>query len=330
MTGRRLLFLGGTGTVSASCVRQAVRDGHDVTVVNRGTGRRPLPEGVRRVVADIRDKESIVRSLRRCHFDAVADFLSFTPDDVRSTLDCVEGMLDQYVFVSSASAYEKPPKRLPITESTPLRNPYSPYAQNKIACEDHVMGALRDRGLPATIVRPSHTYDEQLPPTIGRWTDIARMRMGLPIVVPGDGTTLWTITHADDFAVGFVALLGNPAAVGEVYQITGDHAPTWNRIYRWLAEAAGVTEPVVVHVASETLIAFQPELEAKLLGDKAHSMVFDNTKIRSVAPQFRPSVTFDVGARQIVEYFDTLPESDRIDQALDALFDAVIEHVRQR
>jgi nucleoside-diphosphate-sugar epimerase len=247
---------------------------------------------------------------------------------VLADVDLFEGRTGQYVFISSASAYEKPPTRLPVTEATPLRNPFWQYSRDKIACEDALLAAHRERGLPVTIVRPSHTYDERMLPTLGGWTDIARMRAGRPVIVHGDGTSLWTITHSDDFAVGFTGLLAQPAAIGEAYTITGTHAPSWNQIYGWLADAAGVAEPELVHVASDTIAAFAPDLGPTLIGDKAHSMLFDNSKITALSPEFRTTITFDEGARRILAYYDAHPEEQQTDAALDAVFDRMAEHAR--
>ena len=297
-------------------------------MLNRGTARRPLPDEVEVVQADVRDGDAVRSALQGRQFDVVAEFLAFTPDHVAADLELFEDRTGQYVFISSASAYEKLPRRVPVTESTPLRNPFWAYSRDKIACEDVLVAAHRERGLPATIVRPSHTYDERLLPTLGGWTDIARMREGRPVIVHGDGTTQWTITHSDDFAVAFTALLGNPAAIGDSFTITGTHAPTWNQIYGWLAEAAGVAEPDLVHVASETIAAFAPDLGPTLIGDKAHSMVFDNSKITTLAPEFRTTITFDEGARRILAHYDAHPEDQRVDADRDAVFDRIATHAR--
>lgn len=323
-----VLYLGGTGTISAACVRRSLARGHDVTVVNRGSGRRPLPDGVAEIVADVHDPVALRAAVGGREFDAVADFLSYSPADVRANLDVFEGKTAQYVFVSTASAYEKPPSRLPITEETPLANPFWQYSRDKIACEDLLFGEHRERGLPVTVVRPSHTYDARMIPTLGRWTDIARMRAGRPVVVAGDGTSLWTITHADDFAVAFTGLIGNPRALGEAFTITGSHAPTWNQIYGWLADAAGVAHPDLVHVASETIAAIAPDFGPTLLGDKSHSSLFDTSKVRALVPEFATTITFDEGARQIVEHFDAHPEAQVVDPEHDALFDRIARHAR--
>ena len=323
-----ILYIGGTGIISAACVRRSVALGHDVTVLNRGGARRPLPADVRLIQADVRDPGAVRSALAGATFDVVAEFLAFTPDHVATDLDLFEGSTGQYVFISSASAYDKPPRRLPVTESTPLRNPFWQYSRDKIACEDLLVSAYRERGLPVTIVRPSHTYDERSLPTLGGWTDIARMRAGRPVIVHGDGTSLWTITHSDDFAVAFTGLLGNPAAIGEAFTITGSHAPTWNQIYGWLADAAGVGSPDLVHVASETIAVFSPELGPTLVGDKSHSMVFDNAKVTALVPEFRTTITFDEGARRLLAYYDAHPEEQRVDADLDAVFDRIAAHAR--
>jgi nucleoside-diphosphate-sugar epimerase len=323
-----ILYIGGTGTISAACVRRSVALGHDVAVLNRGSARRPIPPEAELIEADIRDAAAVRAALGGRRFDVVAEFLAFTPDHIATDLELFEGRTGQYVFISSASAYEKPPRRVPVTESTPLRNPYWQYSRDKIACEDVLVAAHRERGLPVTVVRPSHTYDERLLPTLGGWTDIARMRAGRPVIVHGDGTSLWTITHSDDFAVAFTGLVANPAAIGEAFTITGTHAPTWNQIYGWLAEAAGVADPDIVHVASDTIAAFAPDLGPGLIGDKAHSMLFDVSKVTELVPEFRTTITFDEGARRILAHYDADPGARRVDEDRDALFDRIAAHAR--
>jgi nucleoside-diphosphate-sugar epimerase len=323
-----ILYIGGTGTISAACVRRSVALGHEVAVLNRGTARRPLPPQAELIEADIRDAGAVRAAVGERRFDVVAEFLAFTPEHIATDLELFEGRTGQYVFISSASAYEKPPRRVPVTESTPLRNPFWKYSRDKIACEDVLVAAHRERGLPVTIVRPSHTYDERLLPTLGGWTDIARMRAGRPVIVHGDGTSQWTITHSDDFAVAFTGLLGNPAAIGDAFTITGTHAPTWNQIYGWLADAAGVDSPDLVHVASDTIAAFAPDLGPTLIGDKAHSMVFDSSKVTQLVPEFRTTITFDEGARRILAHYDAHPDEQRIDEGRDAVFDRIAAHAR--
>ncbi|GAB3608646.1 SDR family oxidoreductase [Humibacter ginsengiterrae] len=324
MASKTILFIGGTGTISSACVARAVAHGASVTVLNRGESHlRPLPDGVEELRADIRDAASVDAVLGSREFDVVAEFLAFTPEHVAADIARFAGRTGQYVFISSASAYQTPPERLPVTESTPLRNPFWTYSQNKIACEDLLVREYRENGFPATIVRPSHTYDRTSIPTMGHWTDIARMRAGKPVVVHGDGTSLWTITHNTDFAVAFHGLLGNPLAVGDTFHITGDHAPTWNQIYTWLGEAAGV-QPVLAHVASDTIARLEPDLGPGLIGDKANSMVFDNSKVKSLVPEFATTVTFDRGAAEIVEWYDAHPDRQHFDPDLDASFERML------
>jgi nucleoside-diphosphate-sugar epimerase len=325
-----VLFIGGTGIISAEGVRRSLVLGHDVTVLNRGrTSIRPLPEGVRTLTADVRDAASMRDALGDERFDVVVEFAAFTPEHVQQDVDLFAGRTGQYVFISSASAYQKPPARVPVTESTPLRNPFWTYSQDKIACEDLLVAEYRRTGFPVTIVRPSHTYDRTALPVDGGWTVIDRMRRGLEVVVPGDGTSLWTLTHSSDVAVGLVGLFGATAAIGEAFHITGDETPTWDRIHQDLAAAAG-TEARIVHVASDAIAAADPELGAGILGDKAHSMVFDNAKVRSLVPAFSPAVRFSDGAREIVEWYDADPSRRVVDERMNALFDSLIEAYRPR
>jgi len=325
MTSLRVLFIGGTGTISAACAARALASGMALTVLNRGTSSlRAVPEGAEILHADIRDPESVRAVLANRSFDVVVDFVAFTPDHVRTDIELFGGRTGQYVFIGSASAYQTPPARLPITESTPLRNPEWTYSRNKIACEDLLVEAYRDQGFPATIVRPSHTYDRHAIPLMGRWTDIDRMRRGEPVVVHGDGTSLWTLTHSTDFAKAFTGLLGNPQAIGDSFHITSDEVLTWNQIYETLGRAAGV-EPRLVHVASETIAAAAPELGPTLLGDKAHSVVFDNSKVKALVPDYVATVPFAVGAREIIDWYDAHPEHQVVDDELNALFDRLVE-----
>lgn len=328
MTATRTLFIGGTGVISSACVARALEKGHEVTVVNRGNSAlRPLPEGVEVLHADIRDPESVHAVLGERSFDVAAEFLAFTPEHIRTDFDLFEGRVGQFVFISSASAYQTPPARMPVIESTPLRNPFWQYSRDKIACEDLLVEAYRDRGFPITIVRPSHTYDRTMIPTTGHWTDLARMRRGAPVVVHGDGTSRWTITHNTDFAVAFVGLLGRPEAVGDSFHITSDEAPTWDQIYCYLAEALGV-EAELVHVASETIAAALPALGPGLLGDKAHSMHFDNAKVKALVPEYEARVAFAHGAGEIVDWYLADASRQQLDPDLDAAFDRLVEHAR--
>jgi nucleoside-diphosphate-sugar epimerase len=325
----KVLFVGGTGIISSACCQLAVERGIDLTVLNRGQSTsRPLPAQATVLRADIRDPASVKEALADREFDAVVEWVAFTTEHIRTDLELFRGRTGQYVFISSASAYQTPPARLPVVESTPLANPFWQYSRDKIACEDLLVAAYREEGFPATIVRPSHTYDKTLVPFDGGWTAVARMRQGKPVVVHGDGTSLWTLTHHVDFARGFVPLLGHPSTLGEAVHITSDDTPTWNRIAEDLAAAAGV-EARIVHVPSDAIAAADPVWGAGLLGDKSHSLVFDNSKLRRLVPDFVATIPFHVGAREIVAWHDEDPARQRVDSRLDALMDELVETYRQ-
>jgi nucleoside-diphosphate-sugar epimerase len=324
MTSPSVLFLGGTGIISSACTVRALAQGFEVFVLNRGTSTtRPLPDGVQPLVGDLADPDSFRSAVGDRSFDVVADFRSFTPADVQSRLDVLADRMGQYVFISSASAYQTPPGRLPVRESTPLRNPYWQYSRDKIACEDLLVRAYRESGLPATIVRPSHTYDKTLLPFDGGWTVVDRMRRGVPVVVPGDGTSLWTLTHHVDFAHAFVGLLGQPAAIGDSFHITSDEWLTWNQIFTAVATAAGV-EATLVHVPSDAIAEVDPQWGAGLLGDKAHSLIFDNSKVKRLVPDFAATISFATGAREIIDWYDADPARQQVDEAMAATMDALV------
>lgn len=318
---RNILFIGGTGVISAAAAERAVALGHRLTILNRGSSTRPVPDGAEVLHADVRDAASVREVLGGREFDAVADFISYVPAQAEAAVDLFRGRTGQYVFISSASAYQKPPTRLPILESTPLKNPFWQYSRDKIACEELLFKAYREDDFPVTVVRPSHTYDRTKIAMVGGWTDIHRMRAGLPVMVHGDGTSLWTLTHSRDFAKAFVGLLGRPQAVGESYTITSDEYLPWNQIYRLFARAAGVPEPQLVHVASETIAAHSQELGPNLLGDRSHSVVFDNTKINSLVPDYAATIPFADGAREIVQWYDRNPELQKVDESYMQLTD---------
>jgi nucleoside-diphosphate-sugar epimerase len=328
VTSPRVLFVGGSGIISSACSRLAVERGIDLFVLNRGsTTDRPLPSEVTVLRGDIRDPASVKDALGDLDFDAVVDWVAFTPEHAQTGIDTFRDRTGQYVFISSASAYQTPPGRLPVVESTPLRNPFWRYSRDKIACEDLLVAAYREHGFPATIVRPSHTYDKTCVPFNGGWTVPHRMRQGKEIVVHGDGTSLWTLTHHIDFARGFVPLLGHPRAIGETFHLTSDDVLTWNQIAAAGAAAAGV-EARIVHVPSAVIAAADPEWGAGLLGDKAHSMVFDNAKLRAVVPDYLATIPFHQGAREIVAWHDEDPSRQRIDARMDALMDRLIDAYR--
>ena len=328
MTAPKVLFIGGSGIISSASAALAVERGIDLHVLNRGSSTtRPLPEGATVLRGDIRDPSSARAALGDLEFDAVVDWVAFAPDHVRADIELFTGRTGQYVFISSASAYQTPPSRLPVVESTPLRNPFWEYSRNKIACEDVLVEAYRSTGFPATVVRPSHTYDKTLVPLDGGWTVVERMRRGQEIVVHGDGTSLWTLTHHADFARGLVPLLAHPRTIGEAFHITSDDVLTWDQIAHTLAAAAGTTARLV-HVPSDAIAALDPEWGAGLLGDKAHSMVFDTTKLRRLVPDFCAPTPFETGAREIVAWYDADPARRTVDARFDALCDQLVERFR--
>ena len=326
MTALRVLIIGGNGIISGSVSRLAVERGFEVTLLNRGTSttRPPIP-GAHHLTGDADDPASIAAAVGVLTFDVVANFRSFHPEQVEADVALFGGLTGQYLYISSASAYQKPVAGLPIRESTPLRNPFWEYSRNKAASEDVLNREYRDHGFPATIVRPSHTYDPTLVPLEGGWTQVDRMRRGKPIVVHGDGTSLWTLTHARDFARAFVGLFGNPHAVGETVHITSDEVLPWNQIATVLGASAGVSDPSIVHVTSDALARELPEWGPGLLGDKAHSVVFDNAKIKGLVPGWVATTPFAEGAREIVEWFDADSARKHVDAELDAKLDRLVK-----
>ena len=322
----KILFIGGTGVISSACAQLVVTRGHDLTVLNRG--RRPAVNNVRQLTADIGDPTAAGAALGRETWDAVVDFIAFTPADIETRLALLRGRTSQYIFISSASAYQKPVIHLPITESTPLVNPFWDYSRNKQACEDRLLDALRTEGFPATIVRPSWTYDETkitVPVNSSKnYTIVHRLREGRPVIVPGDGTSLWTMTHNTDFARGLVGLLGHSGAIGQAFHITSDEVLTWNQIYGIVAAAAGVPAPRLVHIASDFLTTCLPEFAGGLHGDKAHSVIFDNTKIKRFVPDFVAATPFHAGMARSIAWFDADPARREIDAAAEANWDKLI------
>lgn len=319
----KVLFIGGTGVISSACSARAVEKEIDLYHLNRGKTKRPVPPEVKVFQGDIRDGISARQVLDGHVFDAVVDWVAFAPDHVENDIELFSGRTGQYVFISSASAYHTPPLNLPITESCPLYNPYWQYSRLKIACEERLTEAYREAGFPVTIVRPSHTYDRTLLPMGHQYTVINRMRHGKKVIVHGDGTSLWTLTHHKDFAVGLVGLLGNDRAIGDAFHITNDEILTWNQIFETAARAAGV-EPEIVHIPSDLIAAYNPEWGSSLLGDKAYSKIFDNTKIKRTVPEFNPTIPFHQGAREIIEYYDADPSHQTVDAGQDRLMDRII------
>src|SRR5262245_8955695 len=328
MTALRVLFIGGTGILSSACAPRVLAAGHDLALLNRGRSViRPVPSGAEVVRADIRDPASVRAAIGDREFDVVVNFVAYTPDHIQSDVDTFDGRVGQYVFISSASAYQKPPRRVPVTESTPLHNPFWQYSRDKIACEEALLRAYREADFPVTIVRPSHTYDRASSPLHGGWTLIDRMRRGLEVVVHGDGTSLWTLTHHVDFAKGFVGLLGHTRTLGEAYTITGDDVLTWDQIYTLLGTAAGA-QARLVHVTSERIAAVDPEWGASLVGDKAFSMVFDNTKLRTIVPDYVATTPGEQGAREIVAWYEEDAARRTVDERLNKTVDHLLDLAR--
>jgi len=320
----KILFIGGTGKISSACTSLAVERGFDMYLLNRGQTDRPVPEGVTILTADIRDRESARAALADHKFDAVVNFIAFTAEHIETDLELFRDRTDQYIFISSASAYQSPPVNLPVTESTPLDNPYWQYSRDKIACEERLMRAYREEKFPFTVVRPSHTYDRTMLPFQGGWTVVDRMRRGQKVIVHGDGSSLWVFTHHSDFAKGFVGLLGNSRAIGEAFHITSDELLTWNQLHEIAARAAGAPPPQIVHIPSDLINAFDSNWGAGLLGDKAASMIFDNSKIKRISPDFVCTVPYERGAKEMVDWYDADPSRKVIDAEFNVLTDRII------
>jgi nucleoside-diphosphate-sugar epimerase len=322
----RVLFIGGTGFISSAVSRAAIAQGLDLYVLNRGRRLDDLP-GSHPLVADIHRPDDVRTALYGLDFDVVVDWIAFTPEDVERDLALFRGKVGQYVFISSASAYEKPPTHYLITESTPLCNPYWRYSRDKIACEERLMRAHREEAFPATIVRPSLTYDTNLPIAIGGWgcyTLAQRLLDGRPIIVHGDGSSLFVVTHADDFARGFLGLLGNDRALGQAFHITSDEVLTWNQIYVTIAEALGV-EARIVHIPSDFIARIAPDLSGSLLGDKTWSVVFDNGKVKSFVPGFEAAIPLRDGVRRTLDWFAAEEARRCVDPMVDAQVDRILE-----
>jgi nucleoside-diphosphate-sugar epimerase len=324
----KALFIGGTGIISAACTALAARRGMDVTLVTRGQ-RLPqqLPRGVRSLIADVNDP-ALAQKLEGQSFDAVVDWIVYKPADIERDLKLFRGRTRQFVFISSTSAYQKPPTHYLLTESTPLANPYWEYARNKIACEERLMQAYRDEAFPVTIVRPSLTYGEtSIPLVLNSWqkpyTAVNRMLRGKKMIVPGDGTSLWVVTHNTDFAKGLVGLLGQQQAVGEAFHITSDEVLTWDQLFRIVGAAVGV-EPQLVHLPSDFIAACIPDKRGTLLGDKSVSVVFDNSKVKRFVPEYSATETFANGVRQTLAWFNADPARKQIDHQLNATMDKLI------
>jgi nucleoside-diphosphate-sugar epimerase len=323
----KALFIGGTGNISASVSALAVSRGVELYLLNRGTRDVNIP-GAKSITADIGKPDEVKKALGSLTFDCVVNWIAFSPADIERDIALFAGKTLQYIFISSASVYDKSRNHL-ITESTPLANPHWDYSRNKIACEERLMKEYREKGFPFTTVRPSLTYGERLIPlVVNSWnksyTIVDRMRKGKKIIVPGDGTSLWTITHADDFAKGFVGLMGNQQAVGEAFHITSDEVLSWNEIYREVGRAAGV-EPDIIHIASDTIVKFLPWEEGSLHGDKIPSSICDNSKLKRFVPDFKATVTWAQGLRRSIAWFEADPKRMQIDNDANGQWDRIID-----
>lgn len=326
-----VLFIGGTGTISMAITKRLAAEGHTIYLLNRGNRAVQLPENVKFIkVSDVNDESEVKSKIAGMKFDVVCDFIIFHKEQAERDFRLFSGVTDQFIFISSASAYHKPLSSYLVSEGTTLANPYWQYSRDKIACEEFFFSKLRETGFPITVVRPSHTYDERSVPlgvhgANGSWQVVKRMLDGKPVIIQGDGTSLWTMTHNSDFAKGFVGLMGNPHAIGEAFQITSDETLTWNQIYAAIAHALGVgLRPY--YVPSDFLASVgRYDLEGSLIGDKANSVVFDNTKLKRVVPDYAPNVPFSKGVKATIDYVLSHPECQSLDPEFDEWCDRVIE-----
>jgi nucleoside-diphosphate-sugar epimerase len=326
----KILLIGGTGTISTAISRLLIQSGHDLYLINRGKRNGVLPERAHYLIADIDDEAKVAGLIKDLDFDCVVDFIAFVPKQLERDYRLFKGKTKQFIFISSASVYQKPLSDYRVTEATPLANPYWQYSRNKIDCEDYLMKLYREEGFPVTIVRPSYTYDERKAPlavhgTQGTWSVVKRIIDGKPVIIHGDGTSLWTMTHNSDFAKAFVGLTGNIRALGESVQITSDEVLTWNQVYQCIAKA--VNRPLkAVHVSSEFLAVAGPyDFYGGLLGDKAISAVFDNVKLKRLVPGFVAVKRFDEGIKETIDYILAHPEYQQEDPEFDTWTDKIIE-----
>jgi nucleoside-diphosphate-sugar epimerase len=324
----KVLFIGGTGIISSAVSKLALEKGIDLYLFNRNNQKEFTPEGAKIIKGDIRREDEAKEILKDYSFDVVVNWIAFTPEHIGTDLRLFRDKTKQYIFISSASAYQKPPENFIITEKTPLSNPFWEYSRSKIACEELLFEEYSKNGFPATVVRPSHTYGNTLIPCIlnshrSRWSVVERMKRGKRIIVPGDGTSLWVLTHNSDFAKAFVGLMGNPKAIGEAFQITSDEALTWDQITNLIGEAVGV-KPDIVHMSTDFITACIPELHSELVGDKINSVYFDNSKIKSLVPDFICTTPAREGIRRTIKWYLSHPELLWLDEEWDAMCDRLI------
>lgn len=326
----KILFIGGTGLISSACSDLAVTRGHELFILNRSVSTKyAIPQGATLLQGDVHADTSYLSKLLAGHrFDAVVDYIAFTVEDVERDIDLFRGKTDQFVFISSASAYQKPLKNYLITEETPLANPFWQYSRDKIASEERLMKAYREGGFPVTIIRPSLTYGlSQIPLCVNSWehpwTVVDRMKRGKKIIIPGDGTSLWVLTWNADFAKGLVGLLGNSKTIGETFHITSDEVLSWDQIYLEVYQALGL-EPNVIHIPSDLIAAYWPNAVGSLIGDKANSVVFDNAKIKRFMPDFRCEVKWAEGVRRSIKWHEDHPQFHKIDNEMNTIWDKII------
>lgn len=322
----KILFIGGTGNISSYCVELAVSQGHEVCVLNRGLRDHSFDQRALSICCDIRNTDEARRKLSGMTFDVVADFISFVPSHVENDIKLFTGKCKQFVFISTATVYHKPPVNFPVTESTPLKNPYWKYSRDKISCEEIVMNAFRNDNFPVTIIRPSHTYGRTMLPSVfghGDYTEMARIKAGKKLIVQGDGQTLWTLTHSSDFAKGFLGLCGNDSAIGESFHITSNEHLTWDAIMQIKAQSIGC-EANIVHITSDFINTIDPDTGAGLLGDKQYNAIFDNSKLVRFVPSFRAEISFRNGIQESLSYFHKNPEVCIENPEISALMERIL------
>lgn len=325
----KILFIGGTGIISSACSELVIKKGYELYHLNRGkTSSLRKIDGVKNIIADIRDIKQTQEAIKNYSFDCVVDWIAFTPEHIKTDIELFSGKTKQFIFISSASAYQTPAKELPITEETPLDNPFWEYSRDKIACESLLIDAYKESGFPYTIVRPSHTYDKTLLPFEGGFTVFNRILNNKPVVMFGDGTSIWTITHHKDFAKGLVGLIGNEKAIGEDFHITNNELLSWNKIYDIIADLSG-KKLDKVYIPSIEFANYHKEMGDSVLGDKMHSSIFDNSKIKEFVPDFNCTIPFSEGAKEVVDWHLSNLDKLEADSEIDQVFDTIINDVRK-
>lgn len=334
----KALFVGGSGTISIAITRQLMALGCELYLLNRGNHSDELPKGTKTFICDINNTKKVQSLIGNNHFDVIADFIAFTPKQVKRDFELFNGLCDQYIFISSASAYEKPPSSHIITENTPLINPYWEYSRNKADCEKYLFEQHKINGFPVTVVRPSHTYgDKSIPVALhgdnGSWQVIERIKNGKPVIIPGDGESLWTVTHNTDFAPYFISLMGNKSAIGNAYHITSEYPLTWNEIYKTIADELSVSLNAV-YASSEEIIHFGKkygyDFEGGLKGDKSNSVVFDNSKVKAFLPDYKMQTDFKSGVKQCLKYIFDHKECQQKDEKFDKFCDDFAKMISDR